>query len=155
MKYKGFLATDLALYVFNLNIAFWVYPKFTISVQTTPHKHLSGLEYQISFLSWKFATTKMLRQLCIANYLYSFPKLFDFVYLSYIIFGCQVIIQTKDALIRRNSYKFFWNQGENIGGICLPNLDIWLRQVATNIKVGAWILVANRVLAYYLCFQYN
>ena len=54
------------------------------------------------------------------------------------------ILRFKDSLIRMNSYKLLWNQTENIGGICLPNLDIWVRQVAHNINKGSLILLANR-----------
>ena len=45
----------------------------------------------------------------------------------------------KDALITMNSCELFWNQSEKIEGICLPNLNIWVRHVATNINVGAQI----------------
>ena len=34
-------------------------------------------------------------------------------------------------------HKVFRNQSENICGICLPNLNILVRQVTTNMNVGA------------------
>jgi len=47
---------------------------------------------------------------------------------------------SQDALKRRDSCELFVNLSEIIWGICLPNLNIWVWQAATNITSGEWVI---------------